>query len=390
MNSPRLGELPVYSRLDLDVVRTEGAELLCRDGRRVLDLYGGHCVSALGGSPAEVGARVAEQWGRQSFLSNLFQHEAREEFLAAFSPLLPAGSWRAFFSNSGSEANENALKIALARTGRERVVAFAGAFHGRTAAASAASDLQRAAFPRAPFDLARVRFGDLEGVREALLVPTAAVLLEPIQSMAGVRVPPPGFLEGLRELCDASGAALVFDEVQTASGRTGAPFAATTFGVTPDLLTTAKGAAAGLPIGLTLASEAWAEGLPSGILGSTFGGGPTVLAAARLVADTVAAPGFLERVRASGEALVSAARRGPVREVRGAGLLLGLELEEGLDARDVRDRLLARDVLVGTSNDPRVLRLFPSLLLTPEQVGRFGDALADLGTSRNASHPHSS
>jgi acetylornithine/succinyldiaminopimelate/putrescine aminotransferase len=207
------------------------------------------------------------------------------------------------------------------------------------------------------------------------------IALEPIQSMAGVRVPSPGFLEGLRALADQHGARLMFDEVQTGSGRTGTPFAATTYGVTPDLITTAKGAAGGLPIGITVVRSSVAEGLPGSLLGSTFGGGPTILSAAVEVATRVASPGFLESVRASGEALAKAAARGPVREVRGAGLLLGIVLEEGLTAREARDQLLAQDVLVGTSDDPNVLRLFPALALTIEQAERFGEAFATLRAS---------
>ena len=375
---PKLTEFPAYPRLPLDVVRTEGTELVLRDGRRVLDLYGGHCVNAMGGSDPILGAAIAEQWGELSFLSNLFSHAPRAAFLEAFGANLPEGEWQVFLSNSGSEANENALKLALACTGRRRAIAFEGAFHGRTAGASAISDVSRQPFPSTPFDVTFVPWGDLEAARAACDETVGVIALEPIQSMAGVRVPTPGFLEGLRELADQYGAKLLFDEVQTGSGRTGTPWAATTYGVTPDLITTAKGAAAGLPIGITVASEAVAAGLPGSLLGSTFGGGPTILRAAVCVASRVASPGFLDSVRASGAALAEAASRGPVREVRGAGLLLGIVLEEGLTAREARDQLLAQDVLVGTSDDPNVLRIFPSLSLGIDEAARFGEAFATL------------
>ena len=375
---PKLTEFPAYGRLSLDVLRTEGAELVLGDGRRVLDLYGGHCVNAMGGSDSVLGDAVASQWSELSFLSNLFEHAPRAAFLQAFGANLPEGEWQVFLSNSGSDANENALKLALASTGRRRAIAFGGAFHGRTAGASAISDVSRQPFQSTPFDVTFVPWGDLEAARAACDETVGVIALEPIQSMAGVRVPTPGFLEGLRELADQYGARLLFDEVQTGSGRTGTPYAATTYGVTPDLITTAKGAAGGLPIGITVASAAVAEGLPGSLLGSTFGGGPTILAAAVEVARRVSTPGFLDSVRASGEALAAAAARGPVREVRGAGLLLGVVLEEGLSAREARDQLLAQDVLVGTSDDPNILRLFPSLFLSLEQAERFGEAFATL------------
>ena len=377
----KLEELDVYPRLPIDVVGSEGNELICRDGRRVLDLYGGHCVNSLGGSHPGLGAAIASQWNEVSFLSNLFHHEPRAEFLEAFGALLPAGDWRVFFSNSGAEANENALKMALAASGRPKVVAFEGAFHGRTAAAAAISDVKREAFTRAPFDVIRLPWGDLDAARAAIVDDVAAVVAEPIQSMAGVRMPPPGFLEGLSRLTTDAGAALIFDEVQTGSGRTGEAWAATTLGVTPDILTTAKGAAGGLPIGISVVSAPWAAAVPKGILGSTFGGGPTVLAAATYVARAVADPVFRARVVESGAALVAAARLGPVREVRGAGLLLGLVLDRGLVASEVRDSLLSEGVLVATSNDPEVLRLFPPLTFTPADAQRFGDAIARVATA---------
>lgn len=375
---PVLRELPMYARLALDVRATEGCELVLADGRRVLDLYGGHCVNTLGGSAPEVRRVILEQWERVSFVTNLLDHEPRARFLEHYGRLCPEGEWRAFLSNSGAEANENALKAALAATKRKAVIAFRGAFHGRTAAAAAVTDDAKLRFPHEPFEVRRVAFGDLEGVARVLDREVGAILLEPIQSLAGVVTPSVEFLQGLRQLASESGAALIFDEVQTASGRTGAPFAAQTFGVTPDLLTTAKGAAAGLPIGITVMAEWIAKELPSGALGSTFGGGPTVLAAAAAVAKRVAEPEFLANVRASSQALIAAAQAGPVSEVRGRGLLLGLVLREGLAAASVRDRLLESGVLVGTSNDPRVLRLSPPLTLRPLEAERLARAFAEL------------
>ena len=371
-------ELPVYARLALDVVGAQGCELILGDGRRVLDLYGGHCVNTFGAGDDEVAAAFTEQWRRLSFVTNMLDHEPREAFLDALGANLPAGEWCVFLSNSGAEANENALKAALGSTGRARVACFEGAFHGRTAAAAAISDLSRTGFPSAPFEVLRLPWGDAAAARTAIDESLAAVVLEPMQSMAGVRMPPVGFLSELRRCCSEAGAALVFDEVQTGNGRTGQPWAAQTFEVTPDILVTAKGAAGGLPIGITALSAGLAADLPDGILGSTFGGGPTVLAAATVVQRRIGDPAFGERVNTISGALREAALRGPVSEVRGAGLLLGLVLAEGFDAGGLRGALLERGVLAGTSNDPRVLRLSPPLTLSLEEAARLGVALDSL------------
>ena len=373
-----LTEWPAYARLAFPISAASGSLLELEGGGEVLDLYGGHCVNTLGAGDAGVLARLADQWQRLSFATNLFEHAPRAEFLAQFERNLPAGDWIVFASNSGAEANENALKAALAATGRATVVCFEGAFHGRTAAAAAVSDVASSGYPRAPFDVLRLPWGDLDRAAEAIGTGVGCVLLEPIQSLAGVVEPPPGFLAGLRELCDRSGARLVFDEVQTGNGRLGVPWASQHYGVLPDLFTTAKGAGAGLPIGLTVARSEIAASAGKGFLGSTFGGGPLVLAAAAEVARRIAEPGLLEGVRRTSAALREAALRGPVKAVRGVGLLLGLELTEGFGGREVRDQLLDRGVLVGTSNDPSVLRLSPALTLDAGAAERLAAALAAL------------
>ena len=367
-------ELDSYARLPQGAARAEGCELILEDGRRVLDLYGGHCVNTLGGGDPGLARVLDEQWRGLSFVTNVMDHPARADFHAAMGALLPDGEWHAFCSNSGAEANENALKIAVAATGRQRVVAFTGAFHGRTAAAHAVSDVAHRVYERSPFDVVRVPFGDAEAATAAIDESVAAVILEPIQSLAGVATATTELLSALREACDRAGAVLIFDEVQTASGRTGEPFATQTFGVVPDVITTAKGVAGGFPVGVTLVVLGLAERLDRGLLGSTFGGGPMALRAAAEVARRIVEPGFLENVRAASDALRAAALKGPVVDVRGAGLLLGLVLEPGLTAARVRDALLVRGILTGTSNDPGVLRLMPPLVLPPAAADQLAAA----------------
>jgi len=374
----RCEELPAYRRLGLDVVRASGSWLECRDGRSVLDLYGGHCVNVLGAGDPELGEVLALQWRTLSFVTNLLPCEPRERFRTAFERNLPPGDWRTFVTNSGAEANENALKLALSVTGRTRVVAFEGAFHGRTSAASAVSASKVTGFPRAPFDVERVPWGDLDAV-ERVAGDAAAIVLEPIQSLAGVVEPPPGFLAELASLAERAGAWLVFDEVQTGTGRLGDPWASQHFDAVPDVFTTAKGAGGGFPIGLTVVRAEHAERCDASLCGSTFGGGPMALVAAAHVAERVARPGFLDGVRACAQRFAALAERPGIARVRGAGLLLGLELDGDRTAADVQRALLDRDVLTGTSWNPSVLRLSPALTLTPDEADGLGRALAAIG-----------
>jgi acetylornithine/succinyldiaminopimelate/putrescine aminotransferase len=365
------------------VVAAEGCELVLADGRRVLDLYGGHCVNTLGAGDPKLGRILEQQWKTLSFTTNLLDHAPRREFLAAFERNLPSceGGWQVFCSNSGAEANENALKLALASTKRRKVVCFKGAFHGRTAGAAAVSDTKLPAFPATPFEVVRLPWCDVAALERALDASVGAVILEPYQSLAGVTEPTDEFLASLRKLCDATGAVLIYDEVQTGNGRLGQPWAAQHFGVVPDVFTTAKGAASGLPIGLTVARSALASSVPGNLFGSTFGGGPLVLAAATEVSKRIAQPtspnqpSLLENVRATSNAMRQAALRGPIERIRGAGLLLGLVVKSDVTAAKVRDALLEQDVLVGTSDDAQVLRLSPSLVLDPRDAQRLAHAL---------------
>ncbi|HTF88815.1 MAG TPA: aminotransferase class III-fold pyridoxal phosphate-dependent enzyme [Planctomycetota bacterium] len=368
-------EWPAYKRIPIEVVSAQGSDLVTRAGDHVLDLYGGHCVNTLGAGDPGLGAVLARQWKTWSFATNLIDHAPRREFLAAFEPTLPRGDWSVFVTNSGAEANENALKAALAITARNKVVCFSGAFHGRTAGAALISDTKRAAYPAAAFEAVRIPWSDIGAASRAIDSSTAAVILEPIQSLAGVQEPAPGFLAKLRERCDQSGALLIFDEVQSGNGRLGTFWASQHFDVIPDLFTTAKGAGGGFPIGLTVARASLSKVTPEGLMGTTFGGGPLALAMASEVSRRIAAPGFLEHVRRVGADFRSSCAVGPIASIRGEGLLLGLVLHPGLKAVTVRDRLLEQGILVGTCDDPSVLRLSPALNLPSDAPARLAAAL---------------
>ena len=369
-----LQEFPAYKRLPQMLEQARGNHFRGTDGSSFLDLYGGHCVNTLGAGDVSLGRVLLDQWQRCSFTTNLLDMPLRAQLLQALEPGLPAGSWQVFCSNSGAEANENALKMALNATGRQTIVAFAGAFHGRTAGASAVTDEATPAWPSTPFDVRRLPWGSTDGIDASV----AAVLLEPIQSLAGVVMPPPDFLKDLRAQCDRHGALLLFDEVQTGNGRLGTMWASQYFDVIPDGFTTAKGAAAGFPLGLTFITNSVAQQLPEGLCGSTFGGGPLAMSAAIEVQRRLAAPHFLAHVQALGKQLQQAVGKGPVIAVRGAGLLLGMEIEAGRSAREVRDALLNHGILTGLCNHPQILRLSPALTLASADVQQLLWALQNL------------
>lgn len=369
----------VYSIMAFEPVRGQDVWLEDTAGRRVLDLYGGHAVAALGyGHPKLVEAveRQAETMVFQSNAARLSVRDRAAEKLARFAG---GGLERVFFVNSGAEANENALRLAFRVTGRKRVVAIEHGFHGRTAAAAAVSYGSARGwygFPSLPFDVTFVPRDDVEALTAAIGEDTAAVILEPVQGLAGAYDLAPAFLEAARSATKVAGAMLIFDEVQSGMGRLGAPFGANLYGIEPDLLTTAKGLAGGIPAGAVLMRPEITAGLRSGDLGTTFGGGPVAAAAIEAVIDTIAAESLLDNVRLVSDRIRSTCLTGPVEAMQGKGFLLGLKTRP--PAARVRDALLERNILTGTSADPNVLRLLPPLILNGEHVERLAFALGEI------------
>jgi acetylornithine/succinyldiaminopimelate/putrescine aminotransferase len=371
---------PVYAQWPLEVVGGEGVHLQTRDGRRVLDLYGGHAVAALGYSHP----RLLDTLGRQArellFQSNAVPLEVRERAALRLTRFAGLGLDTAFFVNSGAEANENALKLALRITGRRKVVAVEGSFHGRTAAAGAVTwgaVNKWYGFPQAPFDVEFLPRGDLDAVERVVGTDTAAVIVEPVQGVAGAVDLGAKFLAALRERCTASCAQLIFDEVQCGMGRTGFPFAANLHGVAPDMLTTAKALGAGFPCSALLLAGHVAAHLKTDDLGTTFGGGPLACAVIETVIDVIEGEGLLANVRRLSQEIRSSCVVGPVTGTQGAGFLLGLRTSR--PARDVQRELLERhDILTGTSADPQVLRILAPYVLEAQHVATLRTALASL------------
>ncbi|MBC2876628.1 MULTISPECIES: acetylornithine transaminase [Streptomyces] len=368
--------MDTYGTPPLALVGGEGATVRDADGRTYVDFVGGIAVNALGHAHPAVVRAVSEQIATLGHVSNLYMAEPPVA-LAERLLELAGRDGRVYFCNSGAEAVEAAFKIAR-RTGRPRIVAARGGFHGRTMGALALTGqpAKQEPFLPLPGDVTHVPYGDTEALRAAVTEQTAAVFLEPVQGENGVVVPPPGYLAAAREITDAAGALLVLDEVQTGIGRTGHWFAHQADGVVPDVMTLAKGLGGGLPIGATVAFGDAAGLLSPGQHGSTFGGNPVSCAAALAVLDTLEKEDVLAHVRRMGERLTAGARASGhplLRAVRGAGLLLGLVLERPV-AVQVQRAALEAGFLVNATG-PDVVRLAPPLVIGREQVDAFVRAL---------------
>jgi acetylornithine/N-succinyldiaminopimelate aminotransferase len=370
---------PVFARYPLEVAAAQGVWLTNTRGERVLDLYGGHAVAALGyGHPAWTAA-LARQSQLCQFQSNAVALAIRARAAERLVRFAQLPDMRVFFVNSGAEANENALRVALRTTGRAHVAAVEGAFHGRTAAAGAVSWGARAkwyGFPRTPFNVSFLRRGDSAAIRARVTRRTAAVIVEPVQGLAGAVDLGQEFLGALRRRCDEVEALLIFDEVQCGVGRTGQPFAANLHGIVPDLLTTAKALGNGFPCAALLMSARVSGELAVESLGTTFGGGPMACAAIEAVLEAIESQKLLERVRHLGALIRESCLVGPVCAHQGAGLLVGLRTTR--PAKEVHAELLECGILAGTSSDSHVLRLLPPFILEDEHVELLRDALREL------------
>ena len=365
----RAALLPVYAQFPVLPVRGRGSWLIDENGAEWLDAYGGHAVAATGHCHPEVVRAVTEQAAELLFYSTAVRHPVRDALAEKLVELCPDRLARVFLCNSGAEANENALHLARRHTGRRTIVSVSGGWHGRTAATLACTDGVRyeEAARRSGIPLSRkVPFDNIPALESAVDATVAAVIVEPVQGFAGARECSLEFLRAARRSCSEHGALLIFDEVQCGVGRCGAFTAAESFGVTPDLLTLAKGLAAGLPIGAVIATEDITTSLSLGDLGSTFGGGPLPCAAALANIDIIENEHLIQNALDVGRYLTEGALHAKVRRVSGKGLLLGLHLER--PAARVQQALFEHRILTGTSTDPQVLRLLPPLSFSREEA----------------------
>jgi acetylornithine/N-succinyldiaminopimelate aminotransferase len=386
--------VPVYARANVAFERGDGSWLTATNGERYLDFGAGIAVSALGHSHPHLVAALSEQAGKLWHVSNLYQIPEGERLAlrlaeASFADLV-------FFTNSGAEANEAAIKMARRRHAvaghpeKFRILTFEGAFHGRTLATIAAGGHAKYLDGVGPkvegFD--QIPITDLAAVEAAIGPGTAAIMIEPIQGEGGVRAASAAFLRGLRALCDTHGLLLIYDEVQTGLGRTGKLFAYEHSGAIPDIMTLAKALGGGFPMGACLASADAAKGLTTGVHGSTFGGNPLAMAVGNAALDIVLAPGFVERVARLGllarQRLAELKDRHPdvIEEIRGEGLLIGLKLK--VPPSDFAAAARGRHLLTIPAAD-NVVRLLPPLVISEEDLAegmhRLDQTCADIEAS---------
>ncbi|HWP47746.1 MAG TPA: acetylornithine/succinylornithine family transaminase [Candidatus Limnocylindrales bacterium] len=364
-------QLLTYKKFPLDVVRGKGKYVYDSEGKEYLDLYGGHAVVSIGHCHPKLVKAIQDQAEKLIFYSNAVYSPIRAELSKLLVEIAPKGIGAVFFSNSGAEANETALKIARKFTGREEVISLENSFHGRTVGSLSVTGAKKYRDQVRPLlDCKFVPFGDLESVRNSLSEKTAAVMVEAIQSLAGVYMAKQSYYQGLQKLCKEKGALLIFDEVQTMPGRTGAMFACNNWEVTPDLITTAKGIAGGIPMGVTFVKEEIAKTITYGEQGSTFGGGQIACAASKATLEVIQEEKLVENARSVGEYALKIISEVPrVKEVRGLGLLIGVETD--LPGGEVQKKLLSKGILVGTSDHPKTIRLLPPLIIERTDIDRF-------------------
>jgi len=382
LSDPRVREanvtIPVYGQLPFVPERASGCDIFTKDGRRILDLYGGHAVAALGyGHPRLVKA-ISEQSSKLLFQSNAVALDVRADAAEKLISAAPDGLDRVFFVNSGAEANENALRMACMATGRKKVLAITQGFHGRTAAAAAVtwnSD-RWYGFPAKPFEVDFIPRDDVAAAKEMIGSDIAAIIFEPVQGVAGAYDLSSDFLQALRAASREHGTLLIADEVQSGIGRSGQFFAVQAYQLDPDILTSAKALGGGIPCGAVLCSHAIAAKFGPGDLGSTFGGGPIAAAAIAATIDAIEDENLLLNVRRCEALIREKCVVGPVTKVQGMGLLLGLVCDR--PAIEVRDALLELDILTGTSGDPNVLRILAPLVLEPGHIDHLAAALRDI------------
>ena len=360
-----------YGTPSIALVKGKGLVVTDADGKQYLDFLGGIATNILGNAHSAIIKAVTKQVSTLSHVSNFYVHPQAVELAEELAAMTSDKSAKVFFCQSGAEANEAALKLSR-RTGKVRIVAAQGAFHGRTMGALSMTGQPAKREPFLPLvkGVKHVPFGDIEAMRKAITKKTAMVILEPIMGEAGVIVPPADYLREVRALCDAKGALLVIDAVQTGMGRTGDWFGYEYSGITPDVITLAKGLGGGLPLGAMIALGKAADLFQPGDHGSTFGGNPVTTAAGLAAIKFMESQKILKKVEKQGVYLMTELAVIPgVAEVRGAGLLLGIELETK-KASDVALALQNEGVLVNAAN-PTTIRIAPALIVTDAQLKKF-------------------
>jgi acetylornithine aminotransferase len=360
-----------YGTPSIALTKGKGIVVTDADGDSYLDFLGGIATSILGHAHPAIVKAVSKQVSKLGHISNFYAHPNAITLAEKLVAMTGEKNAKVFFCQSGAEANEAAFKLSR-RTGKVRVVAAQGAFHGRTMGALSLTGQPSKREPFLPLikGVKHVPYGDIEAMRKAISKKTAMVIIEPIMGEAGVIVPPADYLQQLRAICDDKGALLVIDAVQTGMGRTGDWFGYEYSGITPDVITLAKGLGGGLPLGAMIALGKAADLFQPGDHGSTFGGNPVTTAAGLAAIDVIESKKLLNKIKQQGDYLIQELALIPgVKEVRGAGLLIGIELER-LKASEIATAMRNAGVLVNAAN-PTTIRIAPALIVTDAQINKF-------------------
>ncbi|GAA4305023.1 aspartate aminotransferase family protein [Compostibacter hankyongensis] len=363
----------VYPLFDITPVRAQGSYLWDDKGEQYLDLYGGHAVISIGHTHPRYVKAITEQLGKIAFYSNSVQNPLQQQLAEELGRQSGYADHALFLCNSGAEANENALKLASFATGRKKVIAFKQSFHGRTSGAVAATDNPKIVSPfNAGHDIVFVPLNDAAAFEAAMSDEVAAVIIEGIQGVAGIRVPEDRFLQLLRRQCDAHGALLILDEVQSGYGRSGKFFSHQYAGIQADIITLAKGMGNGFPVGGVLISPGVRP--CSGMLGTTFGGNYLACVACLAVLDVIAEEGLVENALETGSYLMEQLKKFPLLEqVRGRGLMIGFDVPES--HQSLRKALLFKHRIFTGASGKQTIRLLPSLSLSKAEADRFLEVL---------------
>jgi acetylornithine aminotransferase len=370
-----------YGVPEITLVKGKGLVVQDAEGKIYLDFLGGIATNILGHAHPSIISAVSKQVRTLNHVSNFYSHPNAVLLAEKLASLTKTKNAKVFFCQSGAEANEAAIKLSR-KTGRSHIVAAQGSFHGRTMGALSLTGQPSKREPFLPLlkNVKHVPFGDIEAMRRSISRKTAMVIIEPIMGEAGVIVPPTDYLQGLRELCDKNGALLVIDAVQTGMGRTGDWFGYEYSGITPDVITIAKGLGGGLPLGAMIAIGNSADLFKPGEHGSTFGGNPITTASALAVIKTIEKQNILKKVRKQGQILIQELALIPgIREVRGAGLLIGIELEIA-NANEVVRKLADAGVLVNAASASTV-RIAPALIVSDFQIRKFINTFREVLTN---------
>lgn len=369
--------LAVYPLFDVEPVKAKGNYVFTEDGTKYLDMYGGHAVISIGHSHPLYVKRITEQINKIGFYSNSVPIGIQKELAEKLGELSGYADWNLFLCNSGAEANENALKMASAYNGRKKILVFEKGFHGRTSLAVAATDNPRILFPvNEGAEIVRLKLEDFEGVEKALKQENiCAVLIEGIQGISGIHAPTPEFLKHIRTLCDQTNTVLILDEIQSGFGRTGKFFAHQHSGVEPDIISMAKGMGNGFPVGGIITHPKFRATF--GMLGTTFGGNHLACAASLAVLEVMEKENLIKHAEELGEYLMEELKKLPkVKEVRGAGLMIGVEFE--FEIAEMRKTLLYKHhIFTGSSSDKNTLRLLPALEIGKREITDFLKAIKE-------------